>query len=87
MDRACSSHVDDEERTQSEPSSSKRKKSFSLSSSNQKSAGIAVAGALQEQVKDPQSNLMRCSSSPAVVVWSTRENTPDWAESLLFSLN
>ena len=60
-DRACSSRADDEERAQSEPSSNKRKKSSSSSSSNRKSAEKrgAVGGALQEQVKDPQSDLAK----------------------------
>ena len=39
-DRAHSSHVDDEERAQSEPSSNKQKKSSSSSSSNRKSVNL-----------------------------------------------
>ena len=61
-DRAHSSRADDEERAQSEPSSNKQKKSSGLSGSNQKSlekGGVAMGGALQEQVKDWQRDLAR----------------------------
>ena len=89
-DGARSSHVDDEERAQSEPSSSKRKKSSSSSSSNRngkpaEKGGVAVGGTLQEQVKDPQARSRSRSSSPAVVVRSAKENTPEWAKSLLLA--
>ena len=62
LERAHSSYADNE-RAQSQPSSNKRKKSSSSSSSNCKSVekgGVAVGGALQEQMEDLQSDLVRC---------------------------
>ena len=91
-DRARFSHADDEESAQSEPSSNKQTKSSSSSRSNRKSvekrgrsSGRSPSRASERLAKRPRERSRSRSSSPAAVVRSTRDNTPEWAKSLLFA--
>ena len=91
-DRARSSRAEDEERAQSEPNWSRWKKSSSSSSSNRKSAekrrrssGRSPSQASDRPAKRTRKRSRFRSSSPAVVVRSTREYTPEWAKSLLLA--